>query len=97
VRKQALQRGHRLFGAVLLPEREGAVDHDHRNDGSRERGHSLTWHPPIRDQRQNCCSPQQGGEEVGELAEEAKCERRSRESLDAVGPEFEPSSRGLDL
>ena len=43
--QQALQRGHRLFGPVFLPEREGAVDDNHRHDRDRERRHSLTGHP----------------------------------------------------
>ena len=97
VRKQALQRGHRLFGAVLLPERKGAVDRDHGNDGSREHRHSLTRHPPVGDQGEERGDPQQGREEVGELAEKANRERGGRKALDAVGPELEPSCRGVCL
>ena len=96
VRKQTLQRGHRLFGAILLPERKGAVDRDHGNDRGRERPHALTRHPPRRrSSARSGRDPQQGGEEVGELAEEANGERGAREALDAVGPELEPSRGGV--
>ena len=75
MRKQTLQRGHRFFGPVLLPEREGAVDHDHRDDGDRERRHALAGHPSVRDQRQQGREPQEDGEEVRELADESNDER----------------------
>ena len=71
VRKQSLQRRHRLLGAVLLPEREGAVDENHGDDGSRKHRHSLTRHLTVGDERQERSDPQQAGEEVGELREEA--------------------------
>ena len=95
--EQALQRGHRLFGAVLLPEREGAVDRYHRNDRSREHRHALARHPPVRDQRQERGNPQQGREEVSELPEKANHQRGSCQALDAVRPELEPSCRGVCL
>ncbi len=96
VRQQTLQRGHRFLSAVLLPEREAAVDHDHRHDGDRERCHALTRHPAIGAEREECRHPEQDGEEVRELAGKADEQRPRRKAGDAVGAELEPSRRSLD-
>ena len=46
-------------------------------------------------QRQEGRHPQEAGEEVGELGDEAQEERCRRQSLDPVGAELEPSRRGV--
>ena len=41
IRKQFLERRQRLLGAIRLPEREHAIDHDHADDREPERRHAL--------------------------------------------------------
>ena len=68
VRKQTLQRRHRFLGAVLLPERKGAVDHNDSDDGDGERRHALTRHLDVGEECEERRDPQQDGEEVRELS-----------------------------
>jgi hypothetical protein len=95
VRKQALQRGHRFFRLILLPERKRAVDHDYGNDRDGERGHALPGHPPVRNQGEERRHPQENGEEMCELPDEANRYGRLGKSLDAVGPELDPPFRSF--
>ena len=95
MRQQTLQRVHRLFGSMLLPERKRAVDHDDADDRERERGHPLPRHLEVGDEGQERSQPEQDGEEVRELREETEDDRRLPEPLDAVGSELEPASGGV--
>jgi hypothetical protein len=71
VRKETLQCRHRFLGAILLPEREDAVDDNHGNDCRRQCRHALARHPQFGDERKEGGCPEQDGEEVGELSGEA--------------------------
>ena len=95
MRQQSLQRRHRFLGAILLPEREPAVDEDDGENRQRERGHPLARHLHIQNERQEGSHPQKTGEEMCELRDESDEQRYSRQLFDPVWPEFEPPRCGL--
>jgi hypothetical protein len=55
----------------------------------------MSWHPLVRDERQERRDPQQESEEVRELSKEANRGGSLREALDTIRPELEPSCGGI--
>jgi hypothetical protein len=94
-RQQPLQRRHRLFGPVFLPEREQAVDHNHADDREAEGCHALAWHLPIGNERERRRDPQQNGEEVCDLCDESSSQRCLRQVLNPVRTELQPPRGGF--
>jgi hypothetical protein len=72
VRKQTLQRRHRFLGRGTPARTKSAVDHNDSDDGDGERRHALTGHSDVGEECEERRDPQQDGEEVRELADEAR-------------------------
>jgi hypothetical protein len=87
-RQQAAQCGDRAFGAVLLREREHAIDRDHAEDRHAELQHAAARARALGHERERGRHPEDQCEEVRELAHEAQPERHRPEFLDAVRAEL---------
>jgi hypothetical protein len=93
--QKLLQRGHGLFGSVLLPEREQGVDDDHAQDGESKRGHAAPRLLPIGNEGESGRDPEDRGEEVCEPVEETHQQRRLLDMFHAVGVKLLEAAFGL--
>ena len=98
LRQQLPERGQRLLGAVLLPEREQAVDHDHADDREAQRGHALPRLAPFGEERERRGDPENDREEVDELPAKRRASGARADFLHPVRTELgeAPGSLGAD-
>ena len=68
--QQALERGERPLGSVLLPEGEQAADQDHHDHRVAQPRHALVQADPLQDEREQGRDPEYQGERRGELRQQ---------------------------
>jgi len=95
VGQEFLQRSHGLFGPVLLPEREKAVDQDHAQDGKAKRGHAGPGVLPLGEEGQPGGDPEDQGEEVCEPLQETHAKWRPPDPFHAIGAKLAQAAFGL--
>ncbi len=88
LREQLAQGGNGALGAIFLPEGERTVDQDDGDDGDAELPHALARTARLGEKGQPGSQPQDQGEEVRELAQEAPPLRFAADRLDAVAAVF---------
>ena len=95
IRQQLLERRQRLLGAIRLPEREHAIDHDHADDREPERRHALPRLAPFGEKRERRGDPQNDREEVHELPGKREDQRLARDFLHFIRPKLRKPPRGF--
>ena len=92
--EQFLERRQRLLGAIRLPEREHAIDHDYADDREPERRHALPRLAPLGEERERRGDPQNHRKEVHELLGKREQQRLVRDFLHFICPKLhEPPLR----
>ena len=93
LRQQPAQRLQRPLGAVLLPEREHAVDQDDADDRHPQLPHALPRPQILGEKGQRRGHPENEREEMGEFAGKAQPQRSIADLFDPIGAEFAVATR----